>query len=172
MGEPDPSPSEAPPAPPSTTPDAPAEPPPSPTSISVDGCHYIGGYDRVFIFQRDGALGVCTDLTLVTPDDASGAFDLSNLSLPPRWTVDDMVAFACTPDRQPVAGSQPNYYTTASGEVSFEFAPGALPLRASLDVALTLPADDPALYPVAEPRIEAQQIRVEGLELQGSCPPL
>ncbi|HTV18038.1 MAG TPA: hypothetical protein VMG12_05190 [Polyangiaceae bacterium] len=143
------------------------EPDPEPSPISIEGCVYIGAYDRVFIFQRDAASGVCTDLGLVTVDDSPSPFDLANLALPLRWTIEDMSAFSCTPDGNPMSGTTATEFTMASGSIAFDPANGGLPSRVTLDVTILGAAADAELAP--DPLIASQRIRADELELKGSC---
>ena len=138
-------------------------------AISIEGCVAIGGYDRVIIFQRDAASGICTDLGLVTVDGDPSPFDLADLSLPQRWTVEDMSAFPCTADGNPVAGATPTDFGAASGRIDFDTETGAVPSRVSLDGALTDPAGEAEAAP--QSLISRQRIVADDLELRGSCPP-
>jgi hypothetical protein len=136
--------------------------------MSVEGCLYIGAYTRVFIYQRDDERGICARLVLVSPEDYESPFDLTGLTVPPDWTVDETSAFPCTPDGSMLSGATPNYYMTASGSVDFVMGQGGMPTRASVEVTLANPLADAAASP--DPLITGQQISARDLELLGSCP--
>lgn len=123
----------------------------------------MGGYDRVFIFQRDASTGICTDFVLVSPDDDAPA--QPNLSLPERWAVEDMSSFDCTLDGSLVSGSTPTFFTRADGNIAFGGSEGGLPLHVQLDVVLSLPAEDvgtPANQLILRQRLEAEDIALLG----------
>jgi hypothetical protein len=144
---------------------APESPPTQPESISIEGCREVGGYDRVFIFQRDASTGICTDFWLVSPDD--DATPQPNLSLPERWAVEDMSSFGCTLDGSPVSDSTRTYFTRADGNISFSGNEGALPLHVQLDVVLSSPAED--MGTPASELISRQRLEAEDIELLGGC---
>jgi hypothetical protein len=143
------------------------EPEPA-VSISVDGCVEIGAYVRAYFFQRDEASGTCAELGLVELRDEPSAFDLTTLSLPPRWEVESMSAFRCTPEGALLSGTIPTEYLTASGSVAFGLMQGAIPLRATLAVTIRQPVED--ADPSPDPLITSQAIAADDLDLQGSCP--
>jgi hypothetical protein len=146
-------------------------PEPVPTGLtSVEGCLSIGDYDRVVIFQRDDEHDMCASLVFVTPEDDENPFDLTSLSLPPRWTVEEMSAFPCAPDGSMLDAALPSYFMAATGTVDFVMGQGGLPNRASLDVMLMNPLDDAAALPYPDPPIMGQLISAEDLELAGGCP--
>lgn len=127
----------------------------------------VGGYDRVFIFQRDAATGICTDFGLVTPTDQPSAFAVNNLSLPAFWTVEDMSAFECGPDGNAVSDATPTTFMRADGAVSFADMQGSLPLRVKLDVVLSAPAEDRG---TPEEQIISEQRRLaDDIDLRAGC---
>lgn len=169
-----PSSSPAPPAsePPATPSTASTPPEPTPAAaLSVDGCLYVGGYDRVFIDQRDAERDICATLVLVGPDDSESPFDLTGLALPPGWTVDEMSAFPCAADGNRLSDTEPNHYRTALGSVSFVLGQGGYPTHASVDARLLHPSEDVAALPYPDPLIAEQRISADHLQLQGSCRP-
>jgi hypothetical protein len=142
---------------------------PEPSAIVIEGCGVVGGYDRVFIFQRDAATGICTDFGLVTPVDAGGQvpFALSNLSLPMRWTVEDMVSFACAVDGSALSSATPTYFTRAEGDITFGAMQGNLPRQVKLDVVLSEPALDAGT--LADQTIPEQRLVADEIDLLQGC---
>jgi hypothetical protein len=141
--------------------------PTEPSSILIESCTQIGGYDRVFVFQRDAATSVCTFVGLVSPVDREARFDLTSVSLPERWTVENMEAFACTPEGEAVSGAALTYYTSAVGSIGFAGGQGGMPARMKLDVVLRVP--DETVGTPANEMIAEQRIVAEDLEVLGSC---
>ncbi len=139
--------------------------PTEPSSIFIESCTQIGGYDRVLVFQRDAATSVCTFFGLVSPADGESDFDLSSVSLPERWTVENMEATVCELGAESDAAL--TYFTSASGSIAFAPGQGGLPARMRLDVVLRLP-DEAAGTPSNE-MIAEQRIVAEDLAVLGSC---
>ena len=159
------------------TPLLPSEPPPSesppvvdapsePSPIDVQGCGVPGGYDRVFILQRDAASGICTDFVLRTADTDDPL--MPGLSLPPRWTAEDMMSFACAPEGSMDTGVTPTYFTNVQGTVTFTGSPFlSIPARVRVHVVLDTPADDAGT--ASEQLISQQTIDAEDLDLENGC---
>jgi hypothetical protein len=143
--------------------------PVEPSPIVIEGCSVIGGYDRVFIFQRDGASGICTDFGLVTPADEADpiVFALTNLLLPMRWTVEHMSAFECDAEGNAVSGAAHTHFMRADGAVDFADLQGGLPSRVRLDVVLSAPAGDTGA--AAQQVIPEQRIVAVDIDLLAGC---
>jgi hypothetical protein len=138
-------------------------------SLLNEGCLYIGGYVRVFVYQRDALANVCTNLTLISDDEVS-PFDLTDLTVPERWTVEDMSAYPCLPEGATTSDAIPTYFTRASGSIAFAAAPLGLPSSMDIDVRLSVPAEDVGTLP-EQMIIMDRRIVARNLDLAGSCTP-
>lgn len=160
------------PAPPAPEPPKMPEVEPEPHAVEpietffTEGCYYVGGYDRVFVYQRDAMANVCSELVLIADDEAS-PFDLTNLTVPAPWTVETMTAYACTPEGMAVNGATPTHYTRATGSVTFAAAQGGWPPSISVDVLISVPAADAGT--LSEQLIMDRRIVALNLDLAGGC---
>lgn len=136
------------------------------SAISVAGCTYIGGYDRVSLHQRDGSTEICTDLRLVADEDMG--VKPQGLELPSGWSVEEMGSYACASDGSAPEAVTPTAFTEAVGTVSFGGGVGGLPRYVWLDVSMSTP--DPELPLDPDQVILGQRLfSNDSIDVTGGC---
>jgi hypothetical protein len=139
------------------------------------GCVYIGGYDRVNLYQLDRAAGLCTGFRLIANDEEGNS--PAGLSLPANWSVEDMYSYSCSETGVDLADGADIGFTDAVGEVIFAGGSGGLPAFVWLDVTLSITPEDrepcePGVACAAEPPTALAPrhlLATDAIDMAGDC---